>query len=87
MKTTKYTIQKITDLGLNMVIKPQLNVVTVKVTHLDEIVDKLASYGWKVNKIDHLSSFRIVIMPQITKNIIDEFIPVLEKTCKEVGEL
>ena len=87
MKTTKYTIQKITDLGLNLVIKPKLNVITVKVTHLDEIVDRLADYGWGVNKIDHLSSFRIVIMPQITKNIIDEFIPVLKKTCHEVGEI
>ena len=87
MKTTQYTIQKITDLGLNLVMKPKLNVITVKVTHLDEIVERLAEYGWKVNKIDHLSSFRIVIMPQITKKIIDEFIPILKKTCKEVNEL
>ncbi len=87
MKITQYTIQKITDLGLNLVIKPKLNVITVKVTHLDEIVDRLADYGWEVNKIDHLSSFRIVIMPQITKKIIDEFIPVLKKTCHEVGEI
>jgi hypothetical protein len=26
-------------------------------------------------------------MPQITKQIIDEFIPVLKKTCEEEGEL
>jgi len=40
-----------------------------------------------VNKIDHLSCIRIVVMPQITKKIIDEFIPVFRKICKEVGEI
>jgi len=87
MEITKYTIQKINDIGLNIVTNPMLNVIAVKVTHLDDIIDTLQKYGWKVNKIEHLSSFRIVIMPQITKSIIDEFIPVLEKTCYEVGEL
>ena len=37
--------------------------------------------------MDRLSAIRIVLMPQITKEIIDEFIPDLEKACKEVGEL
>lgn len=87
METTKYTIKKIEDIGLSLVTKPKLNVITVNVNHLDEVVDTLETYGWKVNKIEHLSSFRIVIMPQITKSIIDEFIPTLEKTCHEVGEL
>ena len=87
MELTQYTIKKITDIGLSLVTKPTLNVITVQVNHLDELVEKLETYGWKVNKINHLSSFRIVIMPQITKKIIDEFIPVLEKTCYEVDEL
>jgi hypothetical protein len=40
-----------------------------------------------VNKVERLSCIRLVLMPQITKQIIDEFIPVLKKTCEEVGEL
>mgnify|MGYP006277206893 CR=1 FL=1 len=87
MDLTKYTLQKIKAIGLNTVTKPTLNVITVKVNHLNDIVNKLEEHGWKVNKVEHLSGFRIVIMPQITKSIIEEFIPVLEKTCKEVGEL
>jgi hypothetical protein len=55
--------------------------------NVPEFVKKLSEYGWKVNKIDRLSCIRIVIMPQITKKIIDEFIPVFRKTCEEVGEL
>ena len=87
MKLTSYCTKRITDIGLALVTQPSLNVIAVQVNNLDEIVDLLENYGWKVNKMEHLSSFRIVIMPQITKNIIDEFIPILEKTCKEVGEI
>lgn len=87
MDTATYAVQKINEIGLPLVTKPMLNVLAVHVTHLDDIVNRLATYGWKVNKIKHLSSFRLVIMPQITKKIIDEFIPVLKKTCQEAGEL
>jgi hypothetical protein len=64
-----------------------MNVLGVKLNKLEEIVNKLVEYGWKVNKIEHLSCIRIVLMPQITKKIIDEFIPIFKKTCREVGEL
>lgn len=87
MDITRYTEQKIVDIGLHLVTKPTMNVLGVKLKKLLEVVNKLSEYGWKVNKIDHLSCIRIVIMPQITKKIIDEFIPVLRKTCEEVGEL
>jgi tyrosine decarboxylase/aspartate 1-decarboxylase len=87
MSITKYTEEKIKDIGLNLITKPMMNVLGVKIRKLPEVVNKLSKYGWKVNKIDHLSCIRIVIMPQITKKIIDEFIPILKKTCKEVREL
>ena len=87
MNITKYTEGKITDMGLHLITKPTMNVLGVKLKKLPEVVNNLSEYGWKVNRIDHLSCIRIVIMPQITKKIIDEFIPVFRKTCEEVGEL
>ena len=87
MDNTTYFVDKITELGLLLVIKPTINVIGVRLRKLDQIVNKLARQGWRVNKIQHLSCIRIVIMPQITKNIIDEFIPIFKKTCQEVGEL
>ena len=86
MNITRYAEEKITDMGLTLVTKPTMNVLGVKLKKPSEVANKLSEYGWRVNKIDHLSCIRIVIMPQITKKIIDEFIPVFEKTCKEVGE-
>jgi hypothetical protein len=62
-------------------------VFAIKLKNPSKVEMSLSEYGWKVNSIDHLSSIRIVCMPQIKKPIIDEFIPVLEKVCKELGEL
>jgi hypothetical protein len=72
---------------LSLVIKPTINVIGIRIKNLSEVVNNLSKKGWKVNKIDHLSCIRIVVMPQITKKIIDEFIPVFKETCKEVGEI
>jgi len=87
MDTTKYTEKKINDLGLSLVVKPTMNVIGVKLKNPSKVVKKLTDLGWKVNKMDRLSSIRIVLMPHVTKEIIDNFIPNLEKACREVGEL
>jgi len=87
MDVTRYAEEKINEMGLTLITKPTMNVMGVKMKNLTEVVKKLSEYGWKVNKVNRLSCIRIVIMPQITKKIIDEFIPVFRKTCEETGEL
>jgi tyrosine decarboxylase/aspartate 1-decarboxylase len=87
MDLTRYTAKKIQGMGLHLVTEPMLNVIGVKLKHVAEVSDALTREGWKINRMVHLSSIRIVLMPQITKQHIDEFLPVLEKCCKEVGEL
>ena len=87
MIITKYAEEKIKNIGLNLITKPTMNVLGVKLKNPTKVVKKLSQYGWKVNLINHLSCIRIVIMPHISKNIIDEFIPVFLRTCKEIGEI
>jgi len=87
MKLTRYTAKKIKDMGLPLVTDPMLNVIGVRLKHVHEVSDALTREGWKINRMAHLSSIRIVLMPQITQQHIDEFLPVLEQCCKEVGEL
>jgi len=87
MDTTHYTEKRINEMGLSLAVKPTMNVLGVKLKHLSKVVNKLAECSWKVNKLERISCIRIVLMPHVTKKIIDEFIPCLEKTCKEVGEL
>lgn len=87
MNVTSYLINRLEKLGLSLVLDPTMNVVGVKLKNPALIVKKLSENGWRVNKMERLSCIRLVLMPQITKKIIDEFIPVLKKTCLEVGEL
>ena len=87
MNNTKYTEKRIKDIGLNLVIEPTMNVLGIKLRNPAKVTRKLTEYGWKVNKMDRLSAIRIVLMPHVTKEIIDDFIPDLEKVCKEDGEI
>lgn len=87
MDTTEYTIKRINELGLDLILKPTMNVLGVKLKNPSKVVKKLTLLGWKVNNMERLSAIRIVLMPHVTKKIIDEFIPDLKKTCNEIGEL
>jgi tyrosine decarboxylase/aspartate 1-decarboxylase len=87
MDVTNYTKKRLEELGLSLVTRPTMNIIGVKLKKPGQIVKKLSEKGWRVNKVERLSCIRLVLMPQITKKIIDEFIPVLKKTCEEVGEL
>lgn len=87
MNNTNYFEKKIKELGLNFVTTPTMNVLGIKIKNPTKLVNKLTYYGWKVNKMERLSAIRIVIMPHVTKKIIDDFIPDLEKACRKVGEL
>ena len=87
MEVTQYTERRIRGLGLPLVMKPTMNVIGVKLKKPSVVVKTLSEEGWRVNKIERLSCIRLVLMPQITKQIIDEFIPILKKTCEKVGEL
>ena len=87
MEVTRYAKQRIEDIGLHLITEPVLNVLGVKIVHLDKVVNMLSQIGWRVNPIPRLSCFRIVVMPHVTKQIIDEFISDLEKVCKRVGEI
>ncbi len=87
MNTTGYTAKKIEQMGLSLILPPTMNVLGIYLKHLDTIVDELAKKGWKVNKIDHLSCIRIVLMPHVTRKSINEFLPIFKEVCQQVGEI
>jgi tyrosine decarboxylase/aspartate 1-decarboxylase len=87
MDTTFYAYDLIQNIGLSFVRDPYLNVLCIRLKKPQKVVFMLEQRGWRVNHIDHLSSIRIVCMPQITKEHIDEFVTVLKEVCIEAGEL
>lgn len=86
-ETTAYAEERIRQLGLEVMIKPTMNVLGIRFSQPTTIVKKLTKLGWKVNKLDRISCIRLVIMPHVTKPVIDRFIPDLQKVCQESGEV
>jgi tyrosine decarboxylase/aspartate 1-decarboxylase len=87
MNNTFYTAKRIEEIGLKLVTQPTINVIAIKLKNPAKIVDLLTKQGYKINKIDRLSAVRIVFMPHVTKQVIDKFIPIFRKICKETGEI
>ena len=87
MNNTFYTVKRIEEIGLKLVTQPTINVIAIKLKNPAKIVNILTKQGYKINKIDRLSAARIVFMPHVTKQVIDKFIPIFIKICKETGEI
>lgn len=87
MNNTFYTVKKIEEIGLELVTDPIINIIAIKLKNPAKIVDLLTKHGYKINKIKRLSAARIVLMPHVTKQVIDKFIPIFRKICKETGEI
>lgn len=87
MQTTQYTLQRLSEIGLDVLLQPPMNVLAVKLSKPWQVTQALSAYGWRVNTMSNLSCIRLVLMPHITPAIIDEFIPILKKVCKKAGEL
>ena len=87
MKNTFYTVKKIEEVGLELLTQPTMNVIAIKLKNPTKIVNILTKQGYKINKIDGLSATRIVIMPHVTKQVINKFIPIFRKICKENSEI
>ncbi len=87
MNNTFYTVKRIEEIGLKLVTEPTINVIAIKLKNPAKIVNILTKQGYKINKIDRLSAARIVFMPHVTKQVIDKFIPIFRKICKETGEI
>ncbi|MEW6070563.1 MAG: tyrosine decarboxylase MfnA, partial [Candidatus Thermoplasmatota archaeon] len=73
------------ELGLELAIEPVLNIVGIKLKNVDKVVKELAKRKWYVSKARNPKCLRIVVMPHVTKKVIDKFIPELEDVCKKLA--
>ncbi len=87
LHNTKFLVEKVNDIGLEILTKPETNVVSIKLKNPEKAEEKLAYYRYKVNNMRRLSAIRIVCMPHVTRKGIKRFIPILEKVCKKCGEI
>jgi tyrosine decarboxylase/aspartate 1-decarboxylase len=87
MENTIYLYDNLSEIGLKIVVKPTMNIIGIRFKNPNKVAEQLSKLGWKVNIMDRISSIRIVVMPHVTRKVIDDFIPVLKKVCKNLGEI
>ncbi|MDI6888009.1 MAG: tyrosine decarboxylase MfnA [Candidatus Thermoplasmatota archaeon] len=84
MATTHYLCDRIVEIGLKLVAEPTMNIVGIKISKVEKVIKDLAKRKWYVSKACNPKCLRIVVMPHVTKKVVDKFIPELEKVCKIV---
>jgi tyrosine decarboxylase/tyrosine decarboxylase/aspartate 1-decarboxylase len=82
---TKYLVDGLRAAGHELFAEPQLNIVVVKMPHAVRISQLLESKGWIVSTSKRFGeTLRLVVTRHVTPAMVDEFLPVLERACKEV---
>ena len=81
IKLTKYTYNRLNQMdGINVVCEPELNVIAFQVCDMkvNEMKDELLKKGWRVSNTVNPHAIRLVLMPHVKKDHIDEFLVDLE---------
>lgn len=87
MENTNYLVSRIEELGLEPAITPVMNVLGIKLKNPEKVQHELAKQNWYVSKGRFPSTIRLVMMPHVTRTVIENFLPVFENTCRTMGEL
>lgn len=87
MDTTTYLIERFRELGFEVPIEPVMNIVCIKLKDPERVQKELSKLRWKVSLTREPKCLRIVVMPHVTRKIVDEFLPNLERVCRKLKEL
>lgn len=87
MEVTEHALKRAGEMGIEPVIEPVMNILNLKMDRTNEVYNALDELNWKTSMSHHPPALRLVIMPHVTKEIIDEFMEDLQKTCGKLGVL
>ncbi|AMW08265.1 tyrosine decarboxylase MfnA [Streptomyces qaidamensis] len=85
-EVTQYLVGGLRAAGHELFAEPQLNIVVVRMPHAVRISQLLESKGWIVSTSKRFGeTLRLVVTRHVTPEMVDAFLPVLERACKEVA--
>jgi len=77
--TRCYSGTSLVDMGLELALEPVMNIVTVKLPDAQSTRKKLCDMGWYVSTTSRPEALRMVVMPHVTRHVIESFICDLKK--------
>ncbi|MGA1821057.1 MAG: tyrosine decarboxylase MfnA [Thermoplasmatota archaeon] len=84
MENTHYLKTRLIELDLTPVIEPLMNIVVVHHDDPFKVESELKKIGWNISLMRDPPALRFVVMPHVTRETIDEFIPCLERVLKGI---
>jgi len=81
MENTKHLVGELERIGLAVPIEPIMNICGILVDNPSRVRDELEKRNWKVSLSRHPDCLRVVVMPHVTKPVIDAFVRDLEDCC------
>lgn len=78
MRLTRLLVQGAKEKGIQPVIEPVMNVVTLNVEDVDRVAGALKAKGWEVSTTRKPKALRLVIMPHVTEETVKLFLEDLE---------
>jgi tyrosine decarboxylase / aspartate 1-decarboxylase len=79
MDNTMFLRDRLVDMGLEMALEPVLNIAAVKVPEAQAIRKKLCDRGWYISTTSRPEALRMVVMPHVTRPVIEAFLADLKK--------
>jgi tyrosine decarboxylase/aspartate 1-decarboxylase len=87
MEVTEYARKRAEEMGIEPAIMPVMNILNLRMDNAVEVYNALDDLDWKTSLSQNPPALRLVIMPHVTKEIIDELMVDLQKTCGKLGIL
>ncbi len=85
MENTNYLVKRAKEEKLEILEMPEMNIVNLKVENVKKVKRELYARGWAVSTNPKYSSIRIVVMPHVTKEVIDKFLDEIKNIKKNYG--
>ncbi len=79
MDNTMFMRDSLVDMGLELALEPVMNIVTVKLPDAQSTRRKLCDMGWFVSTTSRPVALRMVVMPHVTRHVIESFLFDLKK--------
>lgn len=87
MDATRYLVSRVKEIGLEPIIEPIMPIVCIKLKSPEKVYNSLNEMGWRPSITREPKCLRVVVMPHVTKEVVDEFVPDLEIVCGNLGEI
>jgi tyrosine decarboxylase/aspartate 1-decarboxylase len=82
MENTTYLASEVKRIGLGVPIEPVMNICGILVDNPVKAREELDGRNWKVSLSRHPDCLRVVVMPHVTKQVVDSFVSDLEEVTR-----